>query len=292
MNSEKLKGTILILIAAASWGLGGVAGQYLYQTMSLDPVWLVSVRQVISGAIFLLYASLNENILTILKENFTGIAAFSFIGVFGSQFGFYYTISLCNAATATVLQYMAPVFVMLWIAYKSRMWPEKRELLGIVFAITGVFLIATHGNIDTLVLSPLALSVGLYSAVTYAFYTIMPAQLLKKYSTAVVLGWGQFLSGFGLAAFYNPLQQSYEWSVDTAGAFAFLVFGATVLSFSCYMAGLKVIGPTKASLISCAEPLASIIAVVLLLGTVLTTEDLFGMACIIATVLMLSLPKK
>lgn len=55
--------------------------------------------------------------------------------------------------------------------------------------------------------------------------------------------------------------------------------------------GLKVVGATKASLISCAEPLASIIAVVLWLKTPLTLEDLVGMTCIILTVVLLSLPK-
>ena len=58
------------------------------------------------------------------------------------------------------------------------------------------------------------------------------------------------------------------------------------------MQGLKLIGPTKASLISCAEPLASIVAVVFILGTELMLMDYIGMACIIFTVLLLSLPKK
>ena len=73
---------------------------------------------------------------------------------------------------------------------------------------------------------------------------------------------------------------------------AYLILGATVLSYSVFLVGLKVVGATKASLISCAEPLASIIAVVLWLHTPLTLEDLVGMACIIMTVVLLSLPKK
>ena len=72
----------------------------------------------------------------------------------------------------------------------------------------------------------------------------------------------------------------------------YLILGATVLSYSVFLVGLKVVGATKASLISCAEPLASIIAVVLWLQTPLTGEDLVGMTCIILTVVLLSLPKK
>ena len=121
--------------------------------------------------------------------------AFSFLGLLGAQFGFYYTISLCNAATATVLQYTSPVFVMLWMSFKSRRLPEGREFLGIIFALVGVFLISTHGDINNVVLSPEALVIGLISAVSLAFYTVQPMRLLQKFSTTLVVGWGQLLSG-------------------------------------------------------------------------------------------------
>lgn len=288
-----LKGVLLILAAAATWGLGGVAGQYLFQRLQVDPVWLVTVRQVIAGMIFLAFAQYRTGeIFSALKNRFFSLMAFSFIGVLGAQLGFYYTISLCNAATATVLQYMAPVFVMLWVAYKTKTVPDTKEIAGIIFALLGVFLISTHGNLNDLVLSPMALIVGVYSAVAYAYYTLSPKKLLLTYSTATIIGWGQLLSGAFLAVLYNPLEKSYPWQTDTLLALAFLILGATIVSYTCYLLGLKIVGPTKASLISCAEPLSSIIAVVLLLDTVLTMEDFIGMGCIIFTVLMLSLPKK
>lgn len=218
--------------------------------------------------------------------------AFAFLGLLGAQFGFYYTISLCNAATATVLQYTAPIFVMLWMAWKSRSLPEGREMVGIFFALVGVFLIATHGSLDSVVLSPAALGMGIISAISLAFYTVMPFRLLKKYSTTLIIGWGQLLSGGFLCLFVNPFEPSGHWDVAAVAAMAYLILGATVLSYTVFLVGLKVVGATKASLISCAEPLASIVAVVLWLKTPLTVEDLVGMACIIMTVVLLSLPKK
>lgn len=293
MKVKNFKGIFFILVAATTWGCGGVAGQYLFQTIQADPIWLVSVRQLISGLIFLAYAAVKgQSTFGIIKSDFKPIVAFALIGVLGSQLGFFYTISLCNAATATVLQYTAPIFVMLWVAYKSRKMPEGKELLGIVFALVGVFFISTHGNLDKIVLSPIVLLSGFYSAVTYAYYTLMPVELLKKYSTATVIGWGQFIAGLFLALMENPFNHHYEWTGGAIFAFAYLLIGATIVSFSFYLAGLKLVGPTKASLISCAEPLASITAVVILLGTVLTVEDYIGMGCIIFTVLVLSLPKK
>ena len=159
-------------------------------------------------------------------------------------------------------------------------------------ALAGVFLIATHGSLDSVALSPAALTIGIISAISLAFYTVMPFRLLQKYSTTLIIGWGQFLSGGFLCIFINPFEPSGHWDGAAVAAMVYLILGATVLSYSVFLVGLKVVGATKASLISCAEPLASIIAVVLWLKTPLTLEDLVGMTCIILTVVLLSLPKK
>ncbi len=288
-------GVVLILASAAAWGLGGVCGQYLYEFHDVTAMWLIAVRQVLAGLIFLGYLVLRgQSIFCVFKNRRDALdqLAFTYLGLLGAQFGFYYTISLCNAATATVLQYTSPVFVMLWTSFKSRCLPEGRELLGIVFALAGVFLISTHGDINTVVLSPLALVIGIISAISLAFYTVQPMRLLQKYSTTLVVGWGQLLSGLLLCLFVNPFEPTGHWDSGALAAFAYLVIGATVLSYSLFLVGLKVVGSTRASLISCAEPLASIIAVVVWLKTPLTAIDLIGMACIILTVVLLSIPKK
>ncbi len=289
-----LKGIFLIVGAATCWGMGGVAGQYLFQYHAVDSVWLCMTRQILAGCLFLLFAAFvqKQNIFAIIKTQPRDIVEFSFFGILGAQLGFYYTIGLCNAATATVLQYMAPVYVMLWMSYKAKRAPEGRELVGIVGALVGVFLIATHGSLDSLAISPVALTIGTLSALSYAYYSIKPGEMLKKYTAPTIIGWGQLISGLALIIWRNPFTPAGNWDMSGYLAFAYLLLGATIASYALYLAGLKIVGPTKASLISCAEPLASIISVVLLLDTKLTVPDFIGMACIIFTVLLLSLPKK
>lgn len=289
-----LKGILLIVGAATCWGMGGVSGQYLFQYHQADMVWLCMVRQILAGCLFLLFAAAiqKQNIFAIVQENPWDIVEFSFLGILGAQLGFYYTISLCNAATATVMQYMAPIYVMLWMSYKAKHRPEGRELVGIVGALVGVFLIATHGSFSSLAISPLALTIGTLSALSYAYYSIKPGEMLKKYTAPTIIGWGQLISGVALIIWRNPFTPAGSWDMSAYLAFTYLLLGATIASYALYLAGLKIVGPTKASLISCAEPLASIISVVLLLNTKLTTPDYIGMACIIFTVLLLSLPKK
>jgi len=289
-----LKGALCVIVAAALWGGGGVAGQYLYMHQVMGPFWLVMVRQIIAGLAFLGYAYFVDKAQPwqVLKDEPLEILSFSFLGVLGAQLGFYYTISLCNAATATVLQYTAPVLIVLWFILKENRNPELREIIGLLGAFIGVFLISTHGSLDTLAISPAALAAGLISSLSYAFYDIMPAKLMLRHSIATILGLGQFISGCSLLLFVNPFDISNNWSPMAFCAFSYLVLGATIASFGIYLQGLRIIGPVKASLISCAEPLSSIILVVVLLGVKLTIEDYIGMSCIILTVILLSLPKE
>ena len=210
-----LKGIFLIICAATCWGMGGVAGQYLYQYHQADMIWLCMVRQILAGCMFLLFAAFvqKQDIFAILKADTLNIIEFSFLGILGAQLGFYYTIGLCNAATATVLQYMAPLYVMLWMSYKSRKIPDVRELIGIVGALVGVFLIATHGTLDSLAISPMALTIGVLSALSYAYYSIKPGQMLKKYTAATLIGWGQLISGVALSL-YARRSVGYERLFD------------------------------------------------------------------------------
>lgn len=289
-----LKGVLLVVTAATCWGLGGVSGQYMFTYHGAEAVWVVMVRQVLTGLLFLAYSQFvqRENIFSVLKNCTMDILQFSFFGVLAAQLGFYYVIGLCNAATSTVLQYMAPIYVMLWMSFKERKMPEGREIFGIFAAIFGVFMIATHGSLDSLAISPIALFVGELSAIGYAYYSVKPVEMLKKYKSSTIVGWGQFISGASLVLLRDPFHPVGNWDIYAALAMAYLILGATVASSALYFWGVKIVGPTKASLISCAEPLASIIAVVLLLGTHLTLADYIGMACIIFTVALLSLPKK
>ncbi|HBX75470.1 MAG TPA: EamA family transporter, partial [Acidaminococcaceae bacterium] len=71
----------------------------------------------------------------------------------------------------------------------------------------------------------------------------------------------------------------------------FIILGGTIIPFTLFLAGVKLIGPTKASLISCFEPLATILFTVFFLGTVLLPVDYAGMAFIMITVFLLSVKK-
>ena len=289
-------GTFMVMASAAMWGLSGVCGQFLFENYHPDPVWLIAVRQVAAGFLFLLYMIIKGEPLLALwqsgKKNIVEMLWFT-LGLLGAQFLYYYTISVANAPTSTILQYQAPVFIILWQAFVRRHMPEGRELLGVVLAMTGVFLISSHGDPAHLVISPIALLSGELSAIALCIYMIAPATILKQFSTMLIMGWGQLISSLFLLPFCNILDSGIStWTPAAAGGLAFIILGGTIIPFTLFLAGVKIVGPTKASLISCFEPLATILFTVLFLGTVLLPVDYAGMACIMVTVVMLTVKNR
>ena len=103
-------GVILILLSAAAWGLGGVCGQFLYQFHSVTAPWLIAVRQVLAGFIFLGYLLLRgENIFRIFadKRDTKDQLAFSFFGAFGRavRFLLYYFAVQCGNGNGAAIHF-------------------------------------------------------------------------------------------------------------------------------------------------------------------------------------------
>ena len=108
--------------------------------------------------------------------------------------------------------------------------PEGRELLGVVLAMTGVFLISTHGNPSHLVISPVALVSGELSAIALCIYMIAPENILKQYPTMLLMGWGQLISSLFLLPFCNILDSGVRaWTPAAAGAVVFIILGIVML---------------------------------------------------------------
>lgn len=66
-----------------------------------------------------------------------------------------------------------------------------------------------------------------------------------------------------------------------------IVFG-TIIAFILYLTGVNIIGPTKASIIACIEPVAATICAILFLGVTFDFLDVIGFICIISTIFIVA----
>lgn len=169
--SPSMKGSVLTLLAASFGGISGVSDQFL-MTQGLHVNLLTSLRLLISGLVLVALVAIREpaTLKQMLSNRTTliGLVAFSLLGLILNQYAYLQAIRYTNAGTATVLQYMTPVLILAFVCLKTKRFPTKTELAAIVFALGGTVIMATRGQLTSLAVTPIGLTYGLLSAVTYA----------------------------------------------------------------------------------------------------------------------------
>ena len=296
-KNRMITGTIVTIAGGILWGVSGVCGQYMFQNKGVTAPWLVSVRLVAAGLLMLCYYFLTDREQTLAiwksKRDRRDVLIYGLLGMMPCQYAYFQTIEWSNAGTATVIQYLGPALIVIWVCFRTKRMPTVQEVIGVILAVIGVFLIATHGNPTTLALSGRTLLMGLASAVAVALYTLEPARLQKKYDTPLLLAWGMAIGGIALTLISRPWTvKGIQADTEMFTALAFVVVFGTMAGFSLYMTGVKLIGSVKASLYACMEPVSSMILTVLWMKVKFTTPDLIGTLFVIATIIILAIPTK
>jgi drug/metabolite transporter (DMT)-like permease len=294
--SRSVSGFIMAISAAIFWGISGTCAQFLFEQKGMDPAWLVSWRMLLAGSILILFAIFRKNSdafqIWKSRKDIIQLLAFSIFGMVTVQYTYFYSINLSNAATATVIQYIGPVFVVGFYALKNRRWPSLMEYAALFLALAGTFLLVTHGSFQVLVISEKALFWGILSAIALAVYTIQPVQMLRKFSAPTVTGWAMLIGGILFSLYTKPWMVSGTWDIGTVGAFSYIIIFGTVISFSIFLYSLTLIGAQTASLLCSVEPLSAALVAVAWLGVTFTAMDWLGTFFILITVAILTLSKK
>lgn len=164
------------------------------------------------------------------------------------------------------------------------------EITALLLAFLGVFFLATHGDVHTLVLSPQALFWGLIGAVMVVVYNTLPQRLIRVYGSPVITGWGMLLGGVILGLLSRVWTQ--EVTLDPQTVLGILLIGVvgTAMAFTLYLQGVNDIGPVKTSLLSCAELVTAGVLTSVWLKTPLAWQDVLGMALILGMVAFLAVP--
>ncbi len=299
MNTKEAKkqgmnemiGILITIIGGICWGLSGTCGQFLFEQKGVTTKWLVPVRLVTAGMIMLTYFIIRERkeAFRIWKKKYDAIDViiYGIAGLMACQFTYFYTIELSNAGTATVIQYIAPAIIMVLVCFMEKRIPKALEVLSLILAVLGIFLIATRGNIRQLAISKEALIVGLISALTVVIYNLQPKRMLTRYSAPYILSWGLVIGGIVLSFIFKPWEYTVQFDFGVIAALVGVIGLGSIGGFSLYMHGVKLIGPGRASLYSCVEPIAATLLSAVWLKVPFVTIDLVGFACIIVAIMLL-----
>ena len=276
-------GIIACVIGAVTWGVNGVASQFLLSNYPVEPSWVASIRMALAGLLltFMVIPKKSHLIRQMLHDpiSLRHLVIFAIFGLTLSQFSYLSAIKNSNAGTATVLQTLCVVFMSFYLAVRFHKRPTTREIISVFLAFGGVYLSATQGNPSTMVLSPLGL-------------TVLSQGLAAHWGALITNGLGMITGSIVLGL---STQVWTHWpALDAMGWFAvaFIVIVGTAISFTAFVTGISEIGPMKATLIGTLEPVIASVTSALVLGTTFHPVELVGYACIIATVFIIILQKK
>jgi drug/metabolite transporter (DMT)-like permease len=293
----RLIGMTLVLCGATLWGVSGNAAQYLFETQKVSAGWLTSVRMLTAGVLLLAIMQCGKHrqqVWAIWKQrrSASSLVVFGLVGMIGSQYTYFEAVAAGNAATATLLQYLSPVLILLFSILFMRKKPKMIELTAMVIALLGVFFLVTKGHPNQLSIAPGAIIWGLLAALGGAIYATQPASILKQFGPGVVVGWGMVIGGAAMSLFYPPWIFHGQWSMAAFIGIVFVILFGTLIAFYLYLASLSYLKPLETSMLGCAEPLSAALVSVVWLHVPFTLFDWLGALCIIGTVVSLAFAQK
>lgn len=297
MQNNQLKGTMLVMFGATFWGLGGTVTEKLFTEYGLPISLFVAERLILSGFFLLLIAKfIQKQHLTHIfkvKHSLLQLIIYALFGMLGVQYTFMATIDKGNVAIATLLQFLAPVVILLYLLITRKSKFRWADIIIIICSLFGTSLLLTNGDYSTLSVPPNAIVWGLLTACAAAFYTVYAVKLFLNWPSLVVIGWSMFIGGIALSLI--NLDFSFPWYLlDLRGAiyFAFVITFGTMFAFWMYLESVKYISPQTTALFGVLEPVTAVISSVLWLKVPFGIYQLVGMIVILVVVLYMSIGMK
>ena len=296
MKRYEIIGIILTLLGATLWGVSGTSVQFVGNFRNMNLEWLLTMRLITAGLLTVLYGWIRQGsaIFNVFRNwrDTLGLVIFGVFGMALCQYTYFRSIVIAGAGIATVLQYLAPSMIIIYLLVRYGKRPSTGEIISVILALAGTICLMGNNGFSFESFRRDVLFWGLLSAVGVAVYSVSPVRLLATYGTIPIVGFGMLLSGLVAAALFQQPHSYATWDVWTVVGCFNVVFLGTIVSFNAYLEGVKRIGAVSGSILSSIEPISAAFFGWALLGNQFNWVGILGMAMIIATVIIIALEKR
>jgi len=302
-----VRGYFFIASAAFLWGVSAVLGRAVFTGKlvlagealhPIDPLILSETRTTFSLLILLPVLAFpykgrgGWRRIRLPTRDLIQCLILGTLGVAASNYFYYVAIQRTSVAIAIVLQYTAPVWVLLYVVARGQQKLSPQKVGAVAVAIVGIALtIGIPGGHST---SPLRLdSYGLIAAIvasfSFAFYNVGGHRILSRYDRWRVLVW----TLVSACAFWLVVRPPWKIAHYAPAQWAYLfVFSmiSVLGSFSLYFLGLQYLEPTRAIIASCLEPVFSILLAAIFLGEGMHPVQTLGIVLVLSAIVIVQMP--
>lgn len=233
----------------------------------------------------------------LLRRNLGMIAAYGLLAVTATQLFYFQAVAVMDVGIALLIEYTAPVAVILWLWIRRGERPSRRSILGAIIAFVGLVLmldVVTGAEVNAAgILWALGAMVGA------ATYFVLSAKADTGLPPLALAGSGLLLGALGLTAAGAVGVLPIAWTTDDI-AYRFgtvpwfvpvLAMGvlATALAYLLGIASTRMLGSRLASFVALAEVVAALLFGWLLLGQLPDLLQALGGALVLAGVVVVKL---
>jgi drug/metabolite transporter, DME family len=294
---DPLRGFLYIGVATFFWGFSATLGRAAFAGRLLPSLEIRGINPVIlsqcrTGFSFLalalwLIAQRGITVLRVPRRDLAKLALLGLAGLAVSNYFYYLAIQRTNVATAIIVQYTAPVWVLLYMVARGAERLTASKVGTVLIAITGIALVIGVFQRGGIQLDVVGVGAALVASFSFAYYNVAGHYLLERYDRWMLI-------------LYATLAASLFWMIInppnkivaahySGGAWLFLAvfsFLSMLLPFTFYFAGLKLLVPTKAIIASCLEPVFAILIAAIALKEAVGLVQAIGIAMVLGAIVL------
>jgi drug/metabolite transporter (DMT)-like permease len=303
-HRKPLRGYLYIAGATFLWGVAATLGRAAFtgrllprgQTLRpIDPLILSQSRATFSFIVLLFVLMLLRGWrrLRLPTADLGRMFVLGILGVAASNYLYYLAIQRTNVATAIILQYTAPVWVLLYTVARGLQKPTLQRIVAVGLAVTGIALVIGIFGSGGFRLDAIGVMAALGAAFSFAFYNIGGHSILARYDRWTVLLY-VILSASLFWLIVNPPWKIVAAHYSGAQWLFLLVFSliSVLAPFSLYFAGLQHLEPTRAIVVSCLEPVFSIVIAAVALEEVMRPLQTVGIVLVLVAIVVVQSPDR
>lgn len=290
-------GYLYIAASAIFWGISASLGRAAFTGRLLpnsgihdiNPIILSQCRTSFSFLVVFLLLLMRRGWkqLRMPRRDLIRIFLLGLAGVAASNYFYYLAIQRTNVATAIIVQYTAPVWVLLYMVARGVERLTAAKLGSVFLAITGIALVIGLFGQGKLQLDAIGVMAALAAAFSFSFYNIGGHAMLASYDRWIVLLYTTLAASL-FWIIVNPPAKVLAAHYSTTAWMFLLIFAmlSVLVPFSFYFAGLQYLDPTKAVIVSCLEPVFTILIASLALKEVVRPIQALGIVMVLSAILI------
>ncbi len=280
-------------MATIFWGLSATIAKFLFKH-DVDLLTLVQMRSTLSFVVLFVSLSIfKREYLKIPKSDILRFALLGVVGIAGSNFTYYFTLNEINVATAIVMQYTAPVLVVLYGVLSKSEKITSVKLLAMFLSLLGCAFVVRIFEVQFLNLSKIGLISGVASALCWAFFNVYGKKVGQGHNVWGSLTFSLMFAGIFWLIF-NPPWKILSSSFSPSDWLVFFIFAmvSVLIPYFFYFTGLKFIQPSSAIITSTLEPVVAIVSAWFIVEEKLSLIQSIGAILVILAVALLQIKGK